>query len=733
MNSTSSNMWYTGQEEQLMMALDNSALVSITDPNGIILHANKALCLISGYEQSEIIGKNHYILTSEKESDRIYTKIWAEIKAKNIWKGEMSHKRKDGTFYWVNATIVPMMNENGDIEKYVTIRFDITESKEIASEIVIVKNRFSSIYHSANDAIFIIDHASHKIINANNKAESLLGYSRSDFIGMSAEKLYPKADLAHANELINQLYTDENIIYESRQEHKDGNLIEVEISCKRFHDGSQEVLQCMVRDVSERKIAEAKLRVSELNKDLIIENIPYSVHRLDVEGVIRSMNSTGIKMLGLEQESDVEGKNYIDLLPNNIQEKIRRLYKLALDGASANFEIITDTGLTWASSFIPIMSKTDGVKVLGITEDITEQRKKEKLIMSSEEKFRLIFDSAPDAYFITDMEGNIVQCNSAAVKMSGCKEEDLINGNILNSGFLSEPNREIVLSVTKIPSNKPRKFEFQIQHTDGQKVDIELISHHVVIDDERLILSIARDVTDHNTALRSLQAKTEDLKLFLYRSSHDLRAPYTSLQGLINLIKLEDINDNTYKLVTLFEDTLSEGKLLIDNLVTASEITSKKNASEEIDFNVLIQKVKAKLQSVEGFEQVRFILNIPKVFKFNSNWQMLSSLVLVLLQNAIKYKRPLSEEHTPFVVINAVKSKGGIHLTIKDNGMGIAQNEVDKIFDLYYRSNTTISGTGLGLYVAKNVVEQLNGTIAVESALNDETKFDIQLPNLYVA
>lgn len=123
------------ENEQLLHALHNSALVSITDKDGIITYANETFCKISGYEESELIGHNHRILKSGKQSDGVFVGMWKAISTGLIWRGEICNKAKDGTFYWVYATIIPIRGVDGTIDKYVAVRFDITPLKNAEEDI----------------------------------------------------------------------------------------------------------------------------------------------------------------------------------------------------------------------------------------------------------------------------------------------------------------------------------------------------------------------------------------------------------------------------------------------------------------------------------------------------------------------------------------------------------------------------------------------------------------------
>lgn len=110
--------------------LNKAAILSETDAEGNISYVNDLFCQISGYERAELIGKNHRMLKSGKQPDGIFVGMWKAIKMGLTWQGEILNKRKDGTYYWVDSTITPFRNKAGEIEKFVAIRFDITNQKE---------------------------------------------------------------------------------------------------------------------------------------------------------------------------------------------------------------------------------------------------------------------------------------------------------------------------------------------------------------------------------------------------------------------------------------------------------------------------------------------------------------------------------------------------------------------------------------------------------------------------
>lgn len=121
--------------EQQLETLNAAAIVSITNRNGDIIFANDLFCEISKYQREELLGKNHRILKSGNQPQGIFKGMWTAISRGKIWKGELCNKAKDGSFYWVATTIVPFVDKTGEIEKYVSVRFDITRQKSQALEL----------------------------------------------------------------------------------------------------------------------------------------------------------------------------------------------------------------------------------------------------------------------------------------------------------------------------------------------------------------------------------------------------------------------------------------------------------------------------------------------------------------------------------------------------------------------------------------------------------------------
>src|SRR5215218_9815971 len=178
----------------IKFALDESAIVAITDQRGIINYVNDKFCEISKYSREELIGQDQRIINSAYHPKEFIREIWMTIASGRVWRGEIRNRAKDGSIYWVDTTIVPFLNSEGKPYQYVAIRYDITERKRAEERI----REQAALLDKAQDAIVLRDATDNKILFWNKGAENIYGWTGEEAVGHTARELRLLSELNEA-------------------------------------------------------------------------------------------------------------------------------------------------------------------------------------------------------------------------------------------------------------------------------------------------------------------------------------------------------------------------------------------------------------------------------------------------------------------------------------------------------------------------------------------------------
>src|ERR1035437_1650710 len=282
--------------------------------------------------------------------------------------------------------------------------------------------------------------------------------------------------------------------------------------------------------------------------------------------------------------------------------------------------------------------------------------------------------------------------------------------------------------IEECTSKKLSQNEIQLQTKSGKKIWMLIARSPYIGANGNWIGSILilTDITERKKTEDLLKTTNQELETFIYKASHDLRAPLSSIIGLIDVSKIEIVDEKSLQYLNMIDVCTKKLDNILIGLVQSMTIKDTKKMDSEINFNQLISESLKKFEHYEGYSRMVISNSVSVVSPFYSSKLIMESIFQNMIENAIKYQNYNLKES--LLKITITENNKTIQIIFEDNGIGIDLSFHNEIFEMYFKAHSESKGSGLGLYLVNAGVKKLNGKIAIESEKGKGTKFMLSIP-----
>jgi PAS domain S-box-containing protein len=345
-------------------------------------------------------------------------------------------------------------------------------------------------------------------------------------------------------------------------------------------------------------------------------------------------------------------------------------------------------------------------------------------MIKTESLLKELFENPKNVVLVTDEQFKIRYASDTIESVFGISPYSILGKNAFD--FVSEDKREAWRDCI-LATNGTASDEIGLKTLHGKKVYFDVtVTNHVTNEAIRGIVIFLHDVTERKQAQQQLENANNHLDHFIFKTTHDLRAPLHSAMGLIRLAQSADEKDRE-KYIGLIGKSLQKLDSLIEEVNSFYKNDKLAIVNEQIDLEKMFRSELENLRNLPGAEGIRFDFLINGTTDLFLDSIRLKTIITNILSNSIKYSDP--RKHDRFILLEADVDDITLKLKITDNGLGIEEQHLGKIFDIFYRGTSESHGTGLGLYIVKDTVTRLKGEIEVQSQIGKGTSFEIRLPN----
>lgn len=596
---------------------------------------------------------------------------------------------------------------------------------------------YRSIIEAAPIGMLVVD-ATGTIVISNKDAEQTFGYSASELVGQSVDNLVP-SEIKDRHPAMRAKFVnshDHRALLSGKEffgKRKDGSIFPIDIALSILPSVGKhgDCVCASVRDITDRKVAEDKLKTSESNLRTILDNSPIAVRLLDGETKhVIYTNDRMTKLLGVSTGEIIgydPSRYYFN--PEEYRQIVEEL-ESGTEVVDRTVKMVKPDGeLFWAMATFNHILFDGRPALIGWIYDITERKRLEDRILSSERQIRYLLDSSPIAARMTSLAGKtVVYENQACSEMFEVLLEQSIGAEA--GQFYKDPRTVDEISLMLADGQSTLNIPMDIVTQSGHEKYVLASYVMVTYENEPCILAWFFDVTELKRAKELAEEATQMKSDFLANMSHEIRTPMNSIIGMSYLALKTDLSPKQQDFIKKIESSGKHLLGIINDILDFSKIEAGKLNIEHVDFNLddVFDNVNNQIADkavLKGLELVFDISqNVPKAL--NGDALRLGQILINYASNAVKF----TEKGEVVVGVSAVEETPKtvtLKFSVSDTGIGLSEEQKAKLFQSFQQADSSTSrkygGTGLGLAIAKQLAKLMDGEVGVESELGKGSTF----------
>jgi len=735
---------------QYIAIIDNSMdAVLLTEPGGGVFFANQAACNLFQMTKQELLNGGRKAVVDLGDS-RLPIAL-EERERTGQFIGEINFKKKDGTIFLGEVSSSIYKDVDGQTRSSMVIR-DLTNRKKEEDALLKSKLWLQNTLDSLEETVLVVT-PDRKILDINDGGKKMFGYSKEEISGLSTEILH--VDHEHYVEFGNCIReafaTGEKANFEFEAKRKNGQIFPTEHTVTLLKDptGTSVGIVSVVRDISERKRAEEALQASEKRHRMMIEHMSsgVAVYETKDDGgtfVFKDVNPAAERISKIKKEKTV-GRELLALFPKMDQfglvDALRRVWKTGQNERLHAGYYRDDLRQGWRDNRI---YKLPSGAVVAIYDDVTEQKEAERKLEESEKRLRTVLETVALVAIMLDSKGQLIFCNDFFLNMTGWTREEVLGKDwfdiFVPVDIRDDLKRSIFLKALH-SGEFPEHYENEIVTSRGER---RLIAwNNTVFFNEKgeatEAASIGEDITDRRKSeerLRQVQ-KMEAIATLAGGIAHDYNNLLAVIMGNLSLAQEEtDPHSVMAELLHEIEQASFKARDLTDQFLTLSRGGHPRKELGTIEG--LLREVRGQVQA---HEHIEYSFSIEDDLWFvEHDSKLLQDAVTNVLKNAVEAMPQGgtitvqaqnqiidNKEKDPSLPLNEGRY---VRISIKDEGPGIPEEHMGKVFDPYFstKARGAQKGMGLGLTTAYAAVEKHGGHITLSSTTGVGTTVDIYLP-----